>query len=81
MKEVTKEEFKKIFLKYGKASDGYGEESWNKFYRNNTEENMIFKVSLPNNIKKNRMIIVTDYQNKEYRLFFVDIDQEEYFFQ
>jgi len=79
MKEVTKEEFKAIFLKYGK-SEGLGEDSWNKSYESPRRENMRYLVELPKNSKENKMMIVSDYSENEFRLFFMTEDRLEGFF-
>ncbi len=80
MKEVTKEEFKKIYFKYGKSGEGWDQEYWNKFFESPERKNMKYKVELPANSIENRMMIVTDYSENEYRLFFSSIEQEEAFF-
>ena len=80
MKEVTKKEFKAIFLKYGKREDGWGKGYWNSHYRFPKKRNMRYLVRLPKNPKENRMMIVNDYSNNEIRLFFMTVDEEEAFF-
>ncbi|WP_426369866.1 hypothetical protein [Pseudocolwellia sp. HL-MZ7] len=77
MNQVSKEEFKKIFLEYGKASDGWGKDYWEKMYENPKRENMKYLVRLPETEGKNRMMVVDDYSVNEYRLFFVSVDEEE----
>ncbi len=78
MKEVTKEEFKSVYFKYGKEDDGWNQEYWDKFYENKNDSK--FLVELPTNNTKTRMMIVNDFANNEYRLFFVSIDEEEALF-
>ena len=80
MKEVTKEEFKKIYFKYGKSEDGWNKEYWNEFYQSPKREGMKYMVELPESISESRMMIVDDYGCNEYRLFFFTIEQEEAFF-
>ena len=80
MKEVTKEEFKAIFLKYGK-SQGLGEDSWNshdRFFQR--KDNIRYLVKLPENPKEDQMMIVKDFSNNEIRLFFMTEDRVEAFF-
>ena len=64
MKEVTKEEFKKVFLKYGKTSDGWGQDYWYKCYEVPKRSNLIYLVQLPSNSNETRMMIVDDYSEK-----------------
>ena len=80
MKEVTKEEFKNIYFKYGLAKDGWGKEYWDKHYENPEKQDMKYKVRLPASNLENRMMIVDDFSTNEHRLFFVSVDQEEAFF-
>ena len=79
MKEVTKEEFKAIFLKYGK-SQGLGEGNWNSHNRFYKKDNIRYLVELPKNPKEDQMMIVNDYSNNEIRLFFMTDDRVEAFF-
>jgi hypothetical protein len=80
MREVTKEKFKEVFLEYGKASDGWGAEYWQRFYEAPKREGMKYLVELPSSKVQNRMMVVNDYSAKEYRLFFVSEEQEENLF-
>jgi len=80
MKEVSKKEFKKFYFKYGSEADGWGREYWNDFFENPKRINMKCKVELPASQQETRMMIVNDYSNNEYRMFFFSIDQEEAFF-
>ena len=80
MEEVSKEKFKEIFLKYGKLSDGYGIDYWNKFYEIAKRENMKYLIKLPSNADERRMMLVSSYSANEYRLFFVSEAQEESLF-
>ena len=75
MKEVTKEEFKAIYLKYFKPDKGWGKGQWKKYYR---KRNMRYFVRLPENSKEDRMWIVDG--GNEVRLFFMTVDREEAFF-
>ena len=80
MREVTKEEFKLIYFKYGKTDEGWSQEHWDKLHENPRNENMKYKVKLPTSDLEVRMMIVNDYSANEYRLFFTSIEQEEAFF-
>jgi len=75
MKEVTKEKFKAIYLKYFKPDQGWDKGQWKKYYR---KPNMRYFVQLPENSKEDRMMIVDG--GNEVRLFFMTVDREEAFF-
>ena len=71
MKEVTKEQFKEIYFKLGGgAATGWGLEYWNKFFEDEKRPGM----------KHTRMMIVTDYNSNQYRLFFLTEESEESLF-
>jgi hypothetical protein len=76
MKEVTKKEFKAIFLKYGKREDGWGKGYWKKLQKTYGKYNLRYLVELPKNPKESVMFVVDDYySNNEIRLFFMSVDQ------
>jgi len=80
MEQVSKEAFKEIYFKYGKAEDGWGQDYWDKFYEQPENDDMKYMIELPKTKQENRMMIVDDYQTKEFRLFFLSDDQEEMLF-
>ena len=78
-KEVTKEEFKAIFIKYGKSQlPPMGEGYWNQVYEPRLKDNMRYIVRLPKNSKEDNMMIVDG--GNELRLFFMTDDRVEAFF-
>ncbi len=79
MKEVTKEQFKEIYFKLGDNTGGWTLEYWNKFFE---EEKPGWKylIEEPETPEHTRMMIVTDFGMKEYRLFFWTEESEESFF-
>ena len=80
MKEVTKEEFKKLYFKSGGgAATGWGLDYWNKFFVDNERTDMKYQVEEPETPEHTRMMIVTDYGAKEYRLFFLTEEAEDGF--
>jgi hypothetical protein len=82
MKEVTKEEFKKLYFKLGGgAATGWDLNYWNKFFADNERTDMKYLVEEPETPEHTRMMIVTDYSAKEYRLFFFTEEAEERFFE
>jgi hypothetical protein len=79
IKEVSKEKFKETYFKLGGGqAAGHGLEYWNKFYENN-EKGMKYLVREPETAQHTRMMIVTDYACKEYRMFFLTEKEEEDF--
>ncbi|UCD88620.1 MAG: hypothetical protein JSW04_09095 [Desulfobacterales bacterium] len=77
IKEVTKEEFKAIFIKYGK-SQRKGEVYWNEVYEPRTKDIMRYFVRLPENSEEDQMMIVDG--GNELSLFFMTDDRVEAFF-
>jgi len=77
MNKVTKEQFKEIYFKYGKAEDGWEQDYWDEFYEPDENPPMRYNIELPKTDKESRMMIVTDHGSNEYRLFFLTDDQEE----
>ena len=79
MKEVTKKEFKAIFIKYGKSQlPPMGEGYWNQVYEPRLKDNMRYIVRLPENSKEDQMMIVEG--GNEISLFFMTDDRVEAFF-
>ncbi len=76
MKEVTKEQFKEIYLKLG----GGAETGWSQF-EHERRPGMKYLVEEPKTPEHTRMMIVTDYGSNEYRLFFMTEESEESFFE
>ena len=67
--EITKQEFKKLFFKYGigQKDSGWTESYWNEFYENETGKRYFF--TEPNSQDQTRMFINSG-SNTE-RIFFV----------
>lgn len=81
MKEVSKKEFKEVYFKLGGGNDtGWDLHYWNRFFEENEEPDMKYLVQEPRTPEETRMMIVTDYGVKEYRLFFLTEEAEESFF-
>jgi len=80
MKEVTKKEFKKIYFKYGTKENGWDKECWKQTFERGKDKDMIFKIEEPKSDNYDKMMIVTDYGEREHRLFFFTEESEESFF-
>jgi hypothetical protein len=79
MKEVTKEQFKEIYLRLGGgAATGWDLEYWNRFFEDEKRSGMKYLLEEPETPAHTRMMIVTG--RNEYRLFFFTEDDEESFF-
>jgi hypothetical protein len=75
-KEISKEEFKQFYFKYGKLNDGRSQEYWDHFFEN--EKNKKYYFIEPESSKYNRMFIVTD--DRIRRMFLLTEEGEESFF-
>ena len=75
-KEISKEEFKQFYFKYGKLNDGWTQEYWDHFYENEKDKKYYFKE--PKSLKHNSMFIVTD--DKIRRMVFLTEENEKSFF-
>jgi len=81
MKEVTKEQFKAIYVtRGGGEATGWGLDYWKQFFENERRQGMKYLVEEPATPEHTRMMIVTDGDRKEYRLFFMTEEGEESFF-
>ena len=81
MKEVTREQFKEIYLNRGGGAEaGWGVEYWNQSLKDEKNPGMKYLLEEPETPKHTRMMIVTDYGRNEYRLFFLTEDSEESLF-
>ena len=81
MKEVTKEQFKEMYLALGGGtSAGWDLRYWNEFYEHETRPGMRYLVQEPETLEHTRMMIVSDFSTNEYRLFFLTEEAEERFF-
>lgn len=79
MKEISYDQFKKIYFKYGGGVDsGWGLEYWNESFENEKKPGMKYLYEEPQTAKHTRMKIVTDFGSKEYRLFFMTEESEEF---
>jgi hypothetical protein len=77
MNEVTKAEFREAFLKYGSAEDGWGQGYWDRFFAVDKSPPMKFMFQPPESTRHSRMMIVNDFLSREYRMFFLTLDEEE----
>ena len=80
MKEVSKDEFKDMYFRYGRAADGWGPDYWDKFFEREGHVPMKYLIEEPESPEHSRMMIVSDYAVNEYRLFFFTEEAEERFF-
>ncbi len=82
MKEVTKEEFKRLYFELGGGTaTGWDLDHWSRFFVDNERKDMKYLVEEPKTPEHTRMMIVTDYGTKEYRLFFLTEEAEESLFE
>ena len=82
MKEVSKEEFKRVYFELGGgAATGWDLDYWNNFFADDERPDMRYSVEEPETPEHTRMMIVTDSSAKEYRLFFLTEEAEDRFFE
>jgi hypothetical protein len=81
MKEVTKDQFKETYFKLGGgAATGWGPTYWKENFEDDEKsKGMKFFVEEPETPKHTRMMIVTDYDTRAYRLFFMTEEEEDGF--
>ncbi len=81
MKEVTREKFREMYFERGGGNaTGWGAEYWNKVFEDGKRTDMKYLLEEPATAEHTRMMIVTDEERKEYRLFFLTEESEESFF-
>jgi hypothetical protein len=81
MKEVSKEQFRELYFRLGGgAATGWGSEYWNKVFEAEQRPGMRYLSEEPATPEHTRMMVVTDYHSKEYRLFFMTEESEESLF-
>jgi hypothetical protein len=81
MKEVTKAQFKEIYLELGGgAATGWSLGYWDEFFEDEKRPGMKYLLEVPETPQHTRMMIVTDYDRNEYRLFFLTEESEESLF-
>jgi hypothetical protein len=79
-KQVSKGLFKEIYFRLGGGeASGWTADYWRKFFEDKDDPGWMFMVEEPRSAGHNRMFIVTDYQAREYRLFFVTEQSEDSF--
>jgi len=75
-KEISKEEFKQFYFKYGKLNEGWSQEYGDHFFENEKDKKYYF--AEPESSKYNRMFIVTG--DRIRRMVFLTEEGEESFF-
>jgi hypothetical protein len=81
MKEVTKDQFKKIYFKFGGGdATGWSSERWYSDFEYDEKPAMKYMAQEPETPEHTRMMIVVDYGRNEYRLFFMTEEAEDRFF-
>ena len=80
MKEVTLEQFREIYFRLGGGDRaGWGQAYWDQFFANDPAPAMKYLIEEPPTPSHNRMMIVSDFAAREYRLFFMTEESEESF--
>lgn len=80
-KQVTKALFKEIYFRLGGGeASGWTADHWRKVFEDKAELGWKFMVEEPRSVEHDRMCIVTDYQARERRMFFMTDQSTEDFF-
>ena len=77
MREVTKDEFKRIYFTLGRGRGGWDAEYWKHTFDAAARPGMKFMVEDPVTPAHTAMWIVSDYAVNEYRLFFRTDDESD----
>lgn len=80
MREVSKDEFREAYFRYGRGVDGWTQDYWIRFYELAPDRGMKYRLEEPASPEQTRMMIVTDHAAGEHRLFLVSEEAEERFF-
>ena len=80
MREVSKAQFKEMYFTFGREADGWGQDYWDKFFEKEERIPMKYWIEEPESPEHTRMMIVSDYSERAYRLFFFTEEAEERFF-
>jgi hypothetical protein len=80
MTECTKQQFKDLYFKYGRGLGGWTQEYWDQLFEVDKIPPMKYRVKIPSSPQHSRMMITTDFAVREFRMFFLTIDEEEGFF-
>ena len=81
-KQVSKDLFKDIYFRLGGGgSSGWTADYWREFFEDKDDLGWMFMVEEPRSAEHDRMFVVTDYQAKEHRLFFMTEQSEDNFLQ
>ena len=80
MHEVDKNEFREMYFRHAQPHDGWTQSYWDQFYEEEKTPSMRYFVEPPESPAHCRMMIVDDYETRQYRLFFFTEDSEESFF-
>ena len=75
-KELTKMQFKEMYMKHRTDGDGWSDEYWDHFYENQT--NTLYFFTEPETPKHTRMFVSSGHGS--VHLFFMTLDSEESLF-
>ena len=77
MKEVTRDEFKRIYFELGKGRNGWDASAWNRTFEDDPRPDMKFMAEEPATERDTMMWIISDFAVNEYRLFFRTPDDSD----
>lgn len=76
MQEVSKDEFREAYFRYGRGLHGWTQDYWIRLYEQTARGPVRYLVELPKSGHEDRMMIVDDYAAGECRMFFVAEEDE-----
>ena len=77
METVSKARFKEVYFQYARPNDGWTKEYWEANLEPERVPPMRWSVELPPTPAHERMFIVSDFEVREHRLFFMTEEAEE----
>lgn len=80
MREVTKDEFREAYFRYGRGEGGWTQDHWIRCFERAPERGMKYRVEDPASPDQTRLMVVTDYAAHEHRLFLLTEEAEERLF-
>lgn len=80
MREVSKEEFRQAYFRYGRGEGGWTQDYWIRLFERTPEREMKYRLEDPTSPDQTRMMVVTDAAAGEHRLFLMTEEAEDGFF-
>lgn len=76
MREVSKDEFREAYFRYGRGRHGWTQDYWICLYEQTERGPIRYLVEPPKSEREDRMMIVDDHAAGECRMFFLSEEDE-----